>query len=46
MGTSIVKLALLIKDIFLEEFKKQEKNVLNIITGNFEIAMNEIKSLM
>ena len=33
------------KEIFQEEFKKQERNILNIISGNFEITMNEIKNL-
>ena len=32
------------KQIFQEEFKKQEQNILNIISGNFEITMNEIKT--
>ena len=40
------RLALLVmKEIFQEEFKKKERNILNIISGNFEIAMNEIKNL-
>ena len=39
------RLALLMKEIFQEEFKKQERNILNIISGNFEITMNEIKNL-
>ena len=33
------------KGIFHEEFKKPEGNILNIISGNFEITMNEIKNL-
>ena len=33
------------KEIFQEEFKKQEQNILNIISDNFEITMNEIKNL-
>ena len=33
------------KEIFQEERKKQERNILNIISGNFEITMNEIKNL-
>ena len=33
------------KEISQEEFKKQERNILNIISGNFEITMNEIKNL-
>ena len=39
------KLTLLMKEIFQEEFKKQERNILNIISGNFEITMNEINNL-
>ena len=31
--------------IFAEEFEKQEKNMINIISGNFEITMKEIKDL-
>ena len=38
-------LALLMKEIFQEEFKKEERNILNIISGDFEITMNEIKNL-
>ena len=38
-------LALLTKEIFQEEFKKQERNILNIVSANFEITMNEIKNL-
>ena len=33
------------KEIFPKEFKKQERNILSIIRGNFEITMNEIKNL-
>ena len=39
------RLALLMEEIFQEEFKKQERNILNIISRNFEIIMNEIKNL-
>ena len=39
------RLALLMKEIFQEEFKKHERNIPNIISGNFEITMNEIKNL-
>ena len=39
------KLQILIKNIFAEEFQKQEKNIINIISGNFEITMKEIKDL-
>ena len=35
------RLQILIKTIFAEEFQKQEKN--NIISGNFEITIKEIK---
>ena len=38
------RLLLLMKEIFQEEFKKKERNILNI-SGNFEIIMNEIKNL-
>ena len=38
------RLQILIKNIFAEEFQKQEKNI-NIIRGNFEITMKEIKDL-
>ena len=33
------------KEIFLEEFKKQERNIRNIISGNTEFSMNKIKNL-
>ena len=39
------RLALLMKEIFQEEFNKKKRNILNIISGNFEINMNEIKNL-
>ena len=35
----------LIKNVFEVEFKKQEQNLAKIISGNFEITMQEIKSL-
>ena len=38
------RLEILIKNIFAEEFQKQQKNI-NIISGNFEITMKEIKDL-
>ena len=38
-------LPILIKNIFAEEFQKQEKNIINIISGNFEITMKEINDL-
>ena len=39
------RLKILIKRIFAGEFQKQEKNIINIISGNFEITMTEIKDL-
>ena len=39
------RLVLLMEEIFQEEFKKQERNILNIISRNFEITMNKIKNL-
>ena len=39
------KLKVLITSIFAEEFQKQEKSIINIIGGNFEITMKEIKNL-
>ena len=33
----------LIKEILKEEFAKQEKNINNLINGNFEITMKEIR---
>ena len=35
----------LIREIFREEFEKQQKNLLNLISGNLEITMKEIKSI-
>ena len=31
----------LITEIFKEEFEKQQKNLLNLISGNFDITMTE-----
>ena len=31
--------------LMTEEFKKQKRSILNIISSNFEISMNEIKNL-
>ena len=39
------RLQIWIKNILAEEFQKQEKNIINIISGNFEITMKEIKDL-
>ena len=35
----------LIKKVSEDEFKKQEQNLAKIICGNFEITMQEIRSL-
>ena len=35
----------LIKEIFQEEFKKQEENITNLISGNFKVSMQEIHGL-
>ena len=35
----------LIKKILKKEFAKQEKNISNLINGNFEITMKEIKKI-
>ena len=35
----------LIREIFTEEFEKQQKNLLNLISGNLKITMKEIKSI-
>ena len=39
------RLTSLIREIFREEFEKQQKNLLNLISGNLEITMKEIKSI-
>ena len=39
------RLKTLIKEICKEEFKKQQKNLLNLISGNFGITMTEIKKV-
>ena len=39
------KITKLIKDVFEEEFKKQEANITNIISSNFTLTMKAIKSL-
>ena len=33
------------KEIFKEEFEKQQKNLLNLISGNFDITVTEIKKV-
>ena len=35
----------LIKSILKEEFERQQQNILNIISGNFDIQMRKIKEL-
>ena len=40
-----LKILIKIKIVFAEEFRKQEKNIINVISGNFEITMTEIKDL-
>ena len=42
---SVVRLRTLMKEIFKEEFEKQQKNLLNLISGNFDITMTEIKKV-
>ena len=42
---SDVRLKTLMKEIFKEEFEKQQKNLLNLISGNFDITMTEIKKV-
>ena len=39
------RLQILIKNIFAEEFQKQEKSIINIISDNLQITMKEIKNL-
>ena len=41
---SEVRLKALMKEIFKEEFEKQQKNLLNL-SGNFDITMTEIKKV-
>ena len=42
---SEVRLKTLMKEMFKEEFEKQQKNLLNLISGNFDITMTEIKKV-
>ena len=42
---SEARLKTLMKEIFKEEFEKQQKNLLNLISGNFDITMTEIKKI-
>ena len=38
-------LATLTREIFREEFEKQQKNLLNLISGNLKITIKQIKSI-
>ena len=39
------RLKTLMNKIFKEEFEKQQKNLINLISGNFDITMTEIKNV-
>ena len=39
------RLKTLMKQIFNKEFEKQQKNLLNLISGNFDITVTEIKKV-
>ena len=39
------RLTTLIREVFREGFKKQQKILLNLISGNLDITMKEIKSI-
>ena len=39
------RLKTLMKEIFKEDFEKQQKNLLNFISGNFDNTMTEIKKV-
>ena len=39
------RLTKLIKNIFKEEFERQQQNILNIISGNFDIQLRWIREL-
>ena len=45
MTISEVRLKTLMKEIFKEEFQKQQKNLLNLISGNFDITMTKINKV-
>ena len=38
------RLTTLIREVFREEFEKQQNILLNLISGNLDITMKEIKS--
>ena len=42
---SAVRLKTLMKQIFKEKFEKQQKNLLNLVSGNFDITMTEIRKV-
>ena len=42
---TFIIIIILIKSTFLEEFQKQEKNIINIVIDNFKITMKKIKDL-
>ena len=42
---SEVRLKTLMKEIFKEEFERQQKDLLNLIIGNVDITMREIKNV-
>ena len=42
---SEVRLKTVIKEIFKEQFEKQQKKLLNLISGNFDLTMTEIKKV-
>ena len=42
---SEVRLKTLMKEIFKEKFEKQQKNLLNLISRNFDVTMTEIKKV-
>ena len=39
------RLTTLIREVFREGFRKQQKILLNLISGNLDITMKEIKSI-
>ena len=42
---SEVRLKTLMKQIFKEKFENQQKNLLNLISGNFDITITEIRKV-
>ena len=42
---SEVRLKTVMKEIFKEQFEKQQKKLLNLISGNFDLTMTEIKKV-